>query len=114
MQQLADLYLLKTSNYKVPISFTENKDGSINISLLDLGTYLTKAKYLHRDFWESEAQQIYQYLTLEDYQTMLDKCGFQMVQAIPQPSSTNPKLTIIEPTGIDLPAKSILIHARKI
>ncbi len=113
-KQLTDLYLLKASNYRLPVSFTKNKDGSINISLLDLGTYLTKAKYLHRDFWESEAQQIYQYLTLDEYITILNKCGFRVLQSIPQAPNIELKLTIIEPLGLDLPAKSILIHAQKI
>lgn len=114
IQRLEDLHLLKRSNYKAPISFTENKDGSINISLLNLGTYLTKAKYLHRDFWGGEAQQTYQYFTLKEYQTLLNKCGFHIMQAIPQPSSPKSGVTIIEPKNMDLPAKSILIHARKI
>lgn len=113
-EQLADLYLLKASNYRSPISFTKNEDGSINISLLDLGTYLTKAKYLHRDFWESEARQIYQYFTFDEYQTILNKCGFRVLQSIPQPPNIGSNLTITNPIGIMLPAKSILIYAQKI
>lgn len=124
-------------NNKVIINFTDEKDKKlfaefskkykalkIKYSELDdeittdevsLTVFLTKARYMDKEYWESESKQLYQYFSENDFLKMFRENNLKVVNSEPQNFSEdqmNGLFKSIKPK-IRTPSKNILLIAKK-
>lgn len=109
-----DLQTFSQSAYVAPISYRLTENGVVKITLEDLAIFLSKAKYMHRGFWEQESRQVYHYFTEEEFRTQIDIAGLKIVDFLPQHFDNTIGIEMVEPYGIRLPAKNTLIFAQKV
>lgn len=109
-----DLQTFSQSAYVAPISYKLTENGAIKITLEDLAIFLSKAKYMHRGFWELESRQVYHYFTEEEFRTQMDAVGLKIVDFLPQHFDNTIGIEMVEPQGIRLPSKNTLIFAQKV
>lgn len=109
-----DLQTFSQSTYVTPISYRLTENGFIKITLEDLARFLSKAKYMHRGFWDLESKQVYHYFNEEEFRTQMDAVGLKIVDFLPLYFDDTIGIEIVEPQGIRLPAKNILIFAQKV
>lgn len=102
------------STYISPISCFLTNLGLIEITLEDLATFLSKAKYIHRGFWDLESRQVYHYFTEEEFRMQMASVGLEIVDFLPQYFDNTVGIEIVEPLGTELPAKNTLVFAQKV
>lgn len=91
-------------------------NGKFRTRMKDLAAFLTKARYLHEDYWPIESTQNYQYFTAEQFADTLMACGMIVKKIEPQRFTVehlNRLFGSIDPI-VDFPAKNVLIVAGKI
>lgn len=90
-------------------------DSSLTTRVKDLAAFLTKARYLHENYWPIESTQNYQYFTLDQFEKVLKSCGMSIERIEPQRFTEENLGAIFESVEpqIDFPAKNVLIVARK-
>jgi len=124
-------------NNKVIVNFTDDKDtklftefsqkykalkikcnvldGEITTDEISLTAFLTKARYMDKEYWESESKQLYQYFNENDFLEMFKENNLKVVNCEPQYFSEeqiNGLFKSIKPK-IQTPAKNILLIAKK-
>lgn len=109
-----DLQIFSQNTYVTPISYRLTENGFIKITLEDLAIFLSKAKYMHRGFWDLESRQVYHYFTEEEFRTQMDIASLKIVDFLPQHFDNTIGIEMVEPQGIILPAKNTLIFAQKV
>ena len=90
-------------------------DRQIRTDVLGLAIFITKARYVNEDYWESEAQQLYQYYNHNDFIRLVQDAGLELVRFEPQPLKSEiwkEMIDKVNPDGV-FPAKNVLIVARK-
>lgn len=107
-----NLRTLKESDYIIPFNYRRVKRNMIELTLRDLGIYLTKYKYLNEAFWDIEKKQVYQFFTLEEWLNYLNQFGFSTLEAHLKYPDPECGIKIVEPL-LQLPALRILIKAVK-
>lgn len=88
----------------------------IKTNKFTLAVFLTKARYLGKEYWDSEAKQLYQYFTAHDFEDMVKTAEMQLERIEPQHLEQDKVREMIEDIsiGVELPAKNILVVAKKI
>lgn len=110
---LREFIRFSQSDYISHITCRKLGGNVIETTIAGLASYLTKARYLKKDYWNQESQQVYQYFTANDFRKTLLSMGIQPEEIIPQPiAQVDKKLRILTP-NIEVPPKNILIKARR-
>lgn len=111
-----DLFIEFSKKYKVlKVKCNISKPG-ITTNEISLTAFLTKARYLNQDYWESESKQLYQYFSENDFLKMFKKNNLKVIKNEPQYFTEESLKSIfknIKP-NIQKPAKNILIIAEKL
>lgn len=107
-----NLRTLKKSGYVIPFNYRRFTGNIIELTLRDLGVYLTKYRYLSEAFWDIEKKQIYQFFTLEEWANSLNQLGFSILEVHLKYPDPECGLKIIDPP-LQLPASRILLKAVK-
>lgn len=110
-----DLFIEFSKKYKaLKIKCNISKDG-ITTNEISLTAFLTKARYLNEDYWESESKQLYQYFSEKDFLTMFKKNNLKVTKNEPQyftEETLKSMFKNIKP-NIQKPTKNILLIAEK-
>lgn len=82
----------------------------------DLAAFLTKARYLHKAYWQIESNQLYQFLTREQFYREIEMSGFSVERFEPQefPQERMDEMFSSITPQIEYPAKNVLIVARRV
>lgn len=90
-------------------------DKKIMTNIFSLSVFLTKVRYLDKEYWKNEATQLYQYFSKNDFEDMVEDAKMKLVMAEPQYLDKKLVSEMIKsiPTEVDYPAKNILVVAMK-
>ena len=88
--------------------------NKIKTNKFTLSVFLTKARYLDKEYWTSEAEQLYQYFSAKDFEGMINKSGLHVEEVTPQALEIEKatEMIIISSLSEELPAKNVLIVAK--
>lgn len=109
------LFVEFSQKYKAFPVLINRGSGFFKTRMKDLAAFLTKARYLHEDYWPIESTQNYQYFTAEQFAVTLQACGMTTQRIEPQRFTEEHLGSLFKSTDpiIDFPAKNVLIVASK-
>jgi len=99
----------------IPIQAERISKNKIKTKIGHLAAFLTKARYLNKEYWKNESKQLYQYFTVDEFEELIAANKMVVEKIEPQMFSKNQINKIIDSVDpkIELPAKNILIVAKK-
>ena len=113
--EVESLFVEFSQKYKAFPVFINRDGGSFRTRMKDLAAFLTKARYLHEEYWPIESAQNYQYFSSEQFARTLRMCGMTAQKIEPQRFTREHLENLFKSSDpvIDFPAKNVLIVASK-
>lgn len=115
--ELRDQYNLFAEEYSAfNVRAEEVGHNETKTRLKDLAAFLTKARYLKKEYWPIERQQLYQFFTREQFIRVIESSRFSVERFEPQtfPQEQTDRIFDSVKPDIEFPAKNVLIVAKRI